>query len=144
MTIPLDPVGNISLSLQVVILFLLIIGLPSVKGRNENKIATRHGYLTLLALILHTILIFIVMIPPFTKGLPDISSLPPLYIFNIFSHVILGTVAEVLGLVLVGYWLLGSPNKMRCMKLKRWMMPIFIIWIISLINGALVHIVGML
>jgi hypothetical protein len=39
MAVPLDPLGNTVLSLQIVILFLLIIGLPFVKGRDSKKIA---------------------------------------------------------------------------------------------------------
>ena len=59
MSVPLDPAGNISLVLQVVILFLLILGLPHAIGVGGKKNLIRHGYLTILALILHTILIFI-------------------------------------------------------------------------------------
>lgn len=58
MSVPLDPLGNISLVFQVVILFLLILGLPFVRGMGGEKNLMRHGYLTVLALILHTILIF--------------------------------------------------------------------------------------
>ena len=140
----LDPIGNISLILQVTILFLLILGLPSVRGRNEQKIASRHGYLTLLALVLHTALIVIVMVPAFTGGLESINGLPPLFVFNVWSHIVLGTVAEVLGVIVVGYWLTQSPEKMRCIKLKRLMMPLFVIWLVSLINGTLIHVLGML
>jgi prepilin signal peptidase PulO-like enzyme (type II secretory pathway) len=144
MAVPLDPIGNISLSLQVVILFLLILGLPSIRGSDGNRNASQHGYLTILALVIHTVLIVIVMVPTFVNGIPDIGALPPLYMFNVVSHIVLGTLAEVLGLVVVGYWLLKSPKKMMCFKMRRWMTPIFIVWVISLINGALVHIFGML
>ena len=144
MTIPLDPVGNVSLILKVVILFLLIIGLPSFKGRDENKNTSRHGYFTVLALILHTILIIVVMIPTFSNGIGELGSLPPLYLFNVLSHAVLGTIAEVMGLIIIFYWLLKSPKRRECVKMRRWMTPIFVIWVISLINGTLIHIVGMI
>jgi hypothetical protein len=99
----LDLPGNISLTLQVVILVLLVYGLPSIRGKDANRVASRHGYYTLIALILHTILIFTIMVPVFLNGVPDISGLPPLYAFNIVSHAVLGTIAEIGGAVVVGY-----------------------------------------
>ncbi len=141
---PLDPVGNISLVLQVVILFLLILGLPLAKGHRSWKNLLIHGYLTVIALGLHTTLIFIVMIPSFNNGLGELGQLPVLTAFNVWSHVILGTLAEILGLIVIGFWLTKSPSKMACIKMKALMLPLFVIWTISLINGTLIHILGML
>ena len=74
--VPLDLVGNVSLVLQVVILFLLILGLPFVKGLGVKKNLLKHGYLTILALITHSVLIFIVMIPVFSSSIGDFSERP--------------------------------------------------------------------
>jgi hypothetical protein len=144
MSVPIDPVGNISLILQVVILFLLVLGLPFVKGTSGKKNLMRHGYLTALALILHTLLIFIVMIPTFSSGFAELGELSFPNAFNVWSHAILGTAAEILGFIVVGFWVSKSPSKMACARMKKVMLPLFIIWIISLINGALIHILGML
>jgi len=144
MAVPLDPLGNAVLSLQVVILFLLILGLPFVKGRDSKKNVKRHGYLTALALLLHTVLILLVMIPSFDTNLGIISNLSILGSIDLWSHVILGTTAEISGVILVGSWLYKSPSKMSCAKNKRWMMPIFVIWAVSLTNGALIHIIGVI
>ena len=144
MAVPLDPVGNTVLSLQIVILFLLIIGLPFVKGRDSKKNVQRHGYLTALALLLHTVLIFVVMIPSFDTNLGAIGNLSILGSIDVWSHVILGTTAEISGIILVGSWLRKSPSKMSCAKNKKWMMPVFVIWTVSLINGALIHILGVI
>ena len=95
MAVPLDPAGNISLILQVVILFLLVLGLPFVKGLGGKKNLLIHGYLTVLALVLHTVLIFIVMIPSFSSGFGELGELSVLNAFNVWSHVVLGTVAEI-------------------------------------------------
>lgn len=111
MIIPLDPVGNVSLILQVAILFILILGLPFARGVGSNKNFVRHGYLTVLALALHTILIFIIMIPTFANGVGTITALPILNIFNVLSHAILGTTAEVLGFIVVGSWLAKTIKK---------------------------------
>jgi hypothetical protein len=144
MSVPLDPVGNISLVLQVVILFLLVLGLPFVKGFGGKKNLMLHGYLTVLALGLHTVLIFIVMIPAFSSGLGELGELSFLNSFNVWSHVILGTIAEILGFIVVVFWISKTPSKMACGRMKAMMLPLFIIWTISLINGTLIHILGML
>jgi hypothetical protein len=84
-----------------------------------------------------------IMVPTFSNGIGELSNLPPLYLFNVLSHAVLGTIAEIMGLIIIFYWVLKSPKKMQCVKMRRWMMPLFVIWVISLINGALIHIVGM-
>jgi hypothetical protein len=56
MSVPLDPLGNISLVYQVVILFLLILSLPFVRGMGGKKNLMRNGYLTVLALTLQHVL----------------------------------------------------------------------------------------
>lgn len=141
---PLDPVGNTSLTLQIVILFLLVLGLPFFRGQRNQKNLTTHGYFTVAALILHTILILIVMIPSFTSGLGELSSLTLFNAVTVWSHIVLGTVAEVLGIIIIGGWLGRGPKKITCYMLRRWMMPTFVIWVISIVNGALIHILGMI
>ena len=142
--IPLDPIGNISLILQIVILFLLILGLPFFRGQKDQKNITWHGYCTVAALVLHTILIFLVMIPTFTGGLGELGELSLLNLFTVWSHIVLGTAAEVLGVIIIAFWLGKGPKKMACWKLKKWMLPTFVIWVISIVNGTLIHILGML
>jgi hypothetical protein len=140
----LDLVGNISLILQIVILFLLVLGLPLVRGIKTRKNLIRHGYLTVAALILHTILILIVMVPSFTSSLGEVGELSAISLFTVWSHAVLGTTAEVSGIILVGAWLSKPTSRMNCAKMKKWMTPTFIIWAISIINGAIVHILGLL
>jgi len=135
---------TLSLAFQVVILFILILGLPLARGAGSKKNFIRHGYLTVLALVLHTILTFIIMIPTFTGGIVDISSLPILYQINVIAHAILGITAEVLGYVIVGFWISKPLKNMGCMKARKLMVPLFIIWTISLVSGALIQIFGML
>ena len=144
MPMPLDPVGNVSLILQVVILFLLILGLPLARGIGGKKNLMRHGYLTVLALILHTLLIFIVMIPTFSNGLGELSGLSFFYSLTVWSHAIFGTTAEILGIIIVGFWLSKPLSSMACARTKKIMLPLFVIWTLSIVNGALVHILGLL
>ena len=140
----LDLVGNVTLALQVVILFLLVLGLPFVKGSGGKKNFVRHGYSTALAVVLHSVLIFGIMVPSFLGGWGDFGALSYLDALNVFSHVVLGTVAEVLGVFLVVAWLREGPAVMACGRWRRWMMPTFVIWVVSLVGGALIHILGMI
>ena len=144
LSLPLDPVGNTSLILQVAILFLLILGLPFVKGENSKKSLMRHGYFTVAAVVLHTVLIFLVMVPVFASGVMGLEATGLLDLANVWLHVVLGTVAEVLGIVMVATWLRYNPSEMRCARLKKWMLPTFVIWTISLVGGAVVHIFGLI
>ncbi len=140
----LDLIGNVSLSLQIVILFLLVLGLPFVRGQANRKNLMWHGYSTLSALVLHTILIFLVMIPSFSEGLLDIASEDLFTATMVWSHVILGTAAEVIGIILVASWLSRDPTKLTCYRWKKWMTPLLTIWIISIINGAIIHVLSLM
>jgi hypothetical protein len=139
-----DPVGDISLVLQVVILFVLILGLPFVKGLGVKKSFFMHGYLTIFALILHSVLIFIVMIPVFNNGIGELGGLSFLAALTVWSHVILGTAAEILGIIVIGFWVSKPLSNMACLRMKNVMSPLFIMWTLSIINGAIIHILGML
>jgi hypothetical protein len=140
----LDPVGNVSLSIQIVILFLLILGLPLVRrGESAKENLIVHGYLTLAAILLHTVLILIVMIPSFTTGLGEFTTLSFLASLTFWSHAVLGTTAEVLGIIIVVSWLSKPLSRMACVKTRAWMWPTFIIWTVSIINGALIHVLGL-
>jgi len=117
---------------------------PFARGAGNKKNFIRHGYLTIFALVLHTALTFIIMVPTFTEGIVDISGFPLLFQINVLVHVILGFTAEVLGYVVVGFWVSKPLNNLGCMKARKIMLPLFIIWTISLVSGALIQIFGML
>jgi hypothetical protein len=143
MVMPLD-LGSISLAFQVVILFILILGLPLTRGAGSKKNFIRHGYLTVLALVLHTSLTFGIMIPTFSRGIVNVTNLPILYETNVLAHVVLGITAEVLGYVVAGFWVSKPLKNMGCIKARKIMLPIFIIWTLSLVTGALMQIFGIL
>ena len=139
MSIPFDP-GDASLVLQVVIFFLLMLGLPFVKGIGTKKNFMIHGSLTVLALILHTILIFGAMIPSFGIGVGESVGLSFSYSLIFWSHAILGTLAMILGFIVVGFWASKPLSNMACIRMKKVMVPLLVLWATSLIIGALVHI----
>jgi len=143
MVMPLD-LGSVSLAFQVVILFILILGLPLARGAGSKKNFIRHGYLTVFALVLHAALTFAVMIPTFAGGIVEIAILPILYQVNVLSHVILGVTAEVLGFVVVGFWVSKPLKNMHCLRARKIMMPLFVIWTLSLVTGVILNVFGML
>jgi len=144
MAAPLDPVGSTVLSLQIVILFLLILGLPFVKSKNEKKNIAKHGYLTVLALVLHTITVLIVMVPSFSTNFDSVGELSILQSTTVWLHAVTGIAAEILGIVLVASWAFKPLQQMTCAKRKWLMAPTFIIWTTSLITGAVIHVAGII
>lgn len=79
---PLDPLGTIILTLSVVVLFLLVLGLPLVKGINTKKNLKRHGILATFALALQIVFTLVVMLPSFTDNFEAILALSPIYAVN--------------------------------------------------------------
>jgi len=136
--------GYVSLGFQVLIFFLLILGLPLVRGAWNKKNLMRHGYLTVLALTLHVSLTIILMIPTIDGGFGALNGLSFLDSFIVWSHLILGTAAIILGFIVVGFWLSKPLSNMACLRAKKIMLPLLILWTISLISGAIIHIFGIL
>ena len=84
------------------------------------------------------------MVPAFSNGIGELGGLSIFSSVTVWSHVVLGTAAEALGIFLVVLWVSKGPKKLGCARWKKWMTPIFVIWVISVVNGALIHILGML
>jgi membrane-associated HD superfamily phosphohydrolase len=117
---------------QIAILLILFVGYKYVK---EKKFRT-HGRLMTIAVILHSITIFWVMIPSFIIYFDILVS-------NIFTpgviitwiHAIVGLLAEVFGLFLIIEWRFRPPPKMICARRKWMMRPLFLLWTLALILG---------
>ena len=109
---------SISLILQIVIFFMLILGLPLTKGVANTKNLIRHGYLTITALVIHTILVITVMIYLPIEGLVTLTDLPLFNSIFVVSHIILGTAALVLGFTIAGFWVSKALGNV-CLRAKR-------------------------
>ena len=79
-----------------------------------KKISSVIGYSTLAALIFYTFLILLVMIPTLIGGANEFVALTLLSSITVWSHVVLGTTVEILGILLVAAWLRKGPSKMTC------------------------------
>jgi hypothetical protein len=139
----LDVAGDISLVLSIVTLFLLILGLPLTKELKSAENFRRHGYLTIAALIVETILIFTVMLPTFVDEFDSVLALYPIYAVNTWLHVVLGVFAEAAGFLFVVMWL-SAFSKMGCVRFRKFMTPTFAVWLIAVFTGAVIHLLEML
>jgi hypothetical protein len=80
------------------------------------------------------------MVPSLGGGVGGLTRLSFLDASLFWSHVILGTAALILGFTIIGVWVSKPLSNTECLRVKRVMAPLLIIWAISLINGSLVHI----
>ncbi len=133
-------IGDLSLIIQVVIFFILILGLPLTReGARNAKNLLRHGYLTTFALALHTVMVVAVMIILALDGYSEILSLPHLSLAVDLGHIVLGFAALVLGWVVVAFWFSKPLNTVGCYRVKWLMLPLTVIWALSLIMGTIIH-----
>jgi hypothetical protein len=84
------------------------------------------------------------MIPSLAGGVNEFADMSLIASVTVWSHVVLGTLAWILGIIIIASWLWKGPSKMTCAVWRKWMMPVFIIWMISIFNGALVHIFSLI
>ncbi len=133
-------IGDLGLVVQIVIFFILVLGLPLTRNTvKDTKNLLRHGYLTAFALILHTIAVVIVMILLVLGGYSTFFSLPILSLMVTLTHMILGVAALVIGYVVVVFWFSKPLGDLGCNGVRKLMFPLIVIWGLSLIMGAVVH-----
>jgi hypothetical protein len=137
--------GTISLVLQIAILFLLIFGLSIVKGvRTSKKNLRIHGYLTILALAIHTILTFFIMIPTHFAELEKLGEVSFFSFSIVWSYVLFGSLVLILGSRVVWSWVSKPLNDLACLRMQKMMLPIFLVWEISAFIGVLIQLRGLL
>jgi uncharacterized membrane protein YozB (DUF420 family) len=128
--------SDVNLLLQFAILVILILSFYFQRGR----IYPKHGVTMAIAVTLHTIAIFGIMLPSLfaltsSFGTSIVRSLA------VLPHAILGSLVEILGLYLVLTWALHRREIKVCSENKRFMKPTFILWLLELAIGIYVYIV---
>ena len=93
-----------------------------------------------IAVTLHTILIFAIMVPSLASLVGSLGNLLTTSTLVILSHAVLGSLVEVLGLYLVLAWALNHWNVKVCHGNKRFMKPTIILWLIEIALGTYVYI----
>ena len=129
---------DINLILQVVMFIVIVVG---VVYKNKRKFKM-HGELMGIAVILHIITFFAVMLPAFNDGYEYfVTATSELGVQTMWIHVIPGAVSMILGIFLVVAWVLRPTNIAACSKRKRLMDVVTLLWLISLIFGIASYII---
>lgn len=127
---------DITLILQIIILIILII---SFKHAKDKKIRT-HGLEMAIVVILHTASIFLVMLPSALINYKLLISAFDLRVTLTWIHIAFGASAEALGVFLVTAWRFNPKYMIYCMKIKKLMLPTFVIWAFSLVLGIAIYV----
>lgn len=123
---------DITLLSQIALLLILIVGYKLIK---DKKLKT-HGLIMSIAVLLHTITIFMVMIPSFIIHFDTLlKNAFSLGVIITWIHALAGITAELLGIVLIFEWKFQPPPKMTCIKRKWMMRPLFMLWTLALMLG---------
>ena len=121
-----------NLMIQAIITAALTLGIFYVKRR---KIIP-HGYVTLVAVVLNALSVIIVMLPSAVRIVSGASV--NAFTLVVIVHSILGAAAIVVGVYLVAVWRLRKPGE-SCFKLRNYMRPLAMVWILSAALGAYVY-----
>jgi uncharacterized membrane protein YozB (DUF420 family) len=128
--------SDVNLLLQLAILVVLILAVFFRFRKNY----LRHDATMGIAVTLHTILIFAIMVPSFASLVASVGNLLATSMFVIISHAVLGSLVELLGLYLVLAWALNRWNVKVCHGNKRFMKPTIILWLIEIALGTYVYV----
>ena len=128
--------SDLNLIFQVVIAIFLVLAMFAIVRR---KYAI-HGAIMGCCIVLNTISIFAIMVPSFSKLRGLISGLSTRLSLLVVTHAIVGSVVEILGVLLVAAWVFNRTRIDNCFKRKHLMEATIILWILELILGLYVYI----
>ena len=129
-------VGSLTLFLQIAVFLVVISGFLFRKQRKFRF----HGFFMSAGVFLHLVVILVIMVPSFLEGLikPIVAS--PFGILSIVTviHVVLGTIAAILGVWIVSLWRFRDSLEF-CAPKHRWMRFTLWVWIAALTIGFLLY-----
>ena len=136
MHMELTALSYVDLVIQIAILVALVLDYFFIRKKSLRQ----HGALMTSAFVVSTILLIVIMLPPFLEESTEI-------IENVFgvesllflSHHVFGLVAELLGGFLVLRWVLKASDVSSC-KGKNLMRAVVITWIVSILLGIVLFI----
>ena len=127
---------DINLIFQVIMILILVFSII-FKSKKEFKI---HGGLMGLALILHILSFLIVMLPTFSGGFEFFTTnTANTGVQIIWIHAITGLTVIIIGIFIVGTWLVHPKNIATCFRKKRYMDITATFWFISLLFGIITY-----
>ena len=124
--------SDASLILQITLICFLVLGFLTARARHKFL---RHGILMAAVLALHTISIMLVMVPSMLAMRGLFQNLSSSLALIFLLHATLGGLVEVLGIYLVGVWVLGRTSVKSCFGRKKLMQATMVLWIMSVVIG---------
>ncbi len=120
---------------------MLIIIVISLVYKNKRKFKI-HAELMGIAVILHLISFFAVMLPSFNNSYDYfVTANSDLGVQTMWIHMVPGAFSMILGIFLVAAWVLNPTNIVACSKRKRLMDITTFLWSMSLIFGIISYII---
>jgi uncharacterized membrane protein YozB (DUF420 family) len=128
--------ATISLVLQILALVLLLAAI-ALKNKKSYR---QHGIVVTVALLLHIVTVFGVMMPSFSTFFTSSGTI----VYNAavivsLIHVTLGLVALALGIWLVAVWHFKTDLK-KCFANKKIMGPTLFLWTLSILLGIVMYV----
>ncbi len=133
---PYALIATASLSIQIVVLFLLLYGYLLKRQLRFRQ----HGIAMFAAVVLHSAMVFAIMIPSFVLAIFPDFIVPNVY--GITSVVTLVMVVAGALAVLLGVWLVASwrfHDVKGCFNKKRIMLTTMALWLVSLSFGIALY-----
>jgi len=128
------------LNLIAQLFILVVLAIAAIQARKRNVDA--HENWVLLAIVANAFLIVAVMNPAFFRLAPDALRDPA---FNwqiiMWPHMIVGGLAELLGLYIVLALKTDLPEGLRARNIRGLMRLTFVLWMVALLGGTVMYLV---
>jgi uncharacterized membrane protein YozB (DUF420 family) len=128
--------SDVNLLFQLAVLFVLIASVFFKVRQNYSK----HGITMGIAVILHTVSIFFIMVPSLKSLSTSFENLLSPLTLAVLSHSVLGSFVELLGIYLIVAWISRRGDVKVCFKNRKAMKPTLALWLIELAVGIYVYI----
>jgi len=128
--------ADLNLLFQILILVFLVVGASLAKFRRRFM---KHGAIMVVAMAMNTISIAIVMMPSLlsSRGLFSMPFTHPALV--VFSHAIMGSLVEILGIWLITKWMFRNYGIKSCAQNRNIMRATIFLWFVELLLGIYVY-----
>ena len=127
--------SDLNLIFQFLIAAVLVLALFAIVKRKY----VIHGVLMGCGVVLHTISIFVVMVPSFLILRHLISGLTTRLSLLIVIHATAGSIVEILGVLLVAAWVFDRDKVNNCFQRKYIMLVTITLWIVEFLLGIYLY-----
>jgi len=128
--------ADLNLMVQIVLLVVLVAGLVQAKKRN---LQVHHTWMTAIVVV-NAVFVIAVMNPSFFRTLPSAVRDPDALEHVLpWPHVLVGGLAELMGLYAVLWVRMDLPESMRIRNIKWFMRITFLLWALALVGGIVLY-----